>query len=494
MSDEASRPTYGNWRRPRTAGLGPLSLGGTIVLAVGLVMAVIALPFSLPLGFILFGVLVVVVLPMAVKDRWGRTGYERLGQRVEWRLHRRRRAHLYVAGPLSRTPSVACGLPGLAARMEAFDAFDAIGRPFVVVHHPRTGHVSAVIDCAPPGTALIDDVDVDQAVAAWGAWLADLGHEPGVVAAAVVVETAPDSGVQLRQAVEGRMVDDAAPFATATLREVVRTFPAGAASTTMRITVTWARSRAGSRRRSVEDLAVEIGARLPELCSSLATTGAGMARPLDRAQLAAALRAAFDPSIRAAIDDTPGEVDWDECGPVQAEERRGEYLHDGATSVSWVMGQAPAGVVRSNVLHRLLVPDSEVALKRVALLYRPYGPGRSASIVENDIKVTRFQAGQRKIGRARDGVEMRAAERTAEEEARGAGLVRFGMVVTATVWGADEQEELQRAGSVVEQLGATARIRLRRAWRSQATTFLAGLPLGLVLPAHLRVPRDWHDA
>lgn len=195
------------------------------------------------------------------------------------------------------------------------------------------------------------------------------------------------------------------------------------------------------------------------------------------------------------MEEADEDLEWTESGTVQAEERRGAYLHDGATSVSWVMGQAPSGVVRSNVLHRLLVPHSELAVKRVTMLYRPYAPGRTAQIVDQDIKITRFQAGQRKLGRARDSVEMRAAERTAEEEARGAGLVRFGMIATATVWsrGDDDREAVERAVSVVEQLGAGSRIRLRRAWRSQATTFLAGLPLGLVIPAHLTVPRDWRD-
>src|SRR5829696_275093 len=156
-SDLSSRPTYGNWRRRRTAGVGGLSFGGTVTLFVGLVVCMVLLPFNLILGFAGFAVLAVVLAPLLIKDRWGRTAYERIAERWVWGRHRRSRGHMYVAGPLSRTPSVSCSLPGLAARIEAFDALDALGRPFVVLHHPRTGHVSAVLDCAPPGTALIDD-------------------------------------------------------------------------------------------------------------------------------------------------------------------------------------------------------------------------------------------------------------------------------------------------------------------------------------------------
>lgn len=287
MSD---RPTYGNWRKPRSAGIGRLSMGGTVILFIGLIVSMVLLPVNLFVGIGSFGVLAIGLAPLVWQDRWGRTGYQRIVERWSWSAHRRQRGHLYLAGPLSRTPSVTCRLPGLAARVEAFDALDALGRPFVVLHHPKPGHVSTVIECAPPGTALIDDDEVDQWVAGWGAWLSDLGHEPGIAAASVSVETAPDPGVQLRRATERKVVDDAPGFAVATLHEVVSTFPQGAATTTMRIAITWTRSRYGSRRRPVEDVAVEIGARLPELCSSLITTGAGVARAMTRATLASALR------------------------------------------------------------------------------------------------------------------------------------------------------------------------------------------------------------
>jgi hypothetical protein len=91
---------------------------------------------------------------------------------------------------------------------------------------------------------------------------------------------------------------------------------------------------------------------------------------------------------------------------------------------------------------------------------------------------------------------IRIAERTAEEEAAGAGLLRFGMIATATMWndtGDVDRDTINRTVNVVEQLGSAARIRFRRAWRAQETTFLAGLPIGLVLPAHLSIPKEWRD-
>jgi hypothetical protein len=186
-------------------------------------------------------------------------------------------------------------------------------------------------------------------------------------------------------------------------------------------------------------------------------------------------------------------VAWADAGPVQAEERPGEYLHDGAVSVSWVMGEAPRGAVRSTILRRLLEPHPEIARKRVTLLYRPYTPSKAAELVDNDVLDAQFNATQRRNVRARDAVNVNAAAKAAEEEALGAGLVRFASIVTATVTGDSEQDTVSRAVSVIEHLGGASRIRLRRAWRAQAPTFTAGLPLGLVLPAHIRLPGDWRE-
>jgi hypothetical protein len=262
-------------------------------------------------------------------------------------------------------------------------------------------------------------------------------------------------------------------------------------------------------------MAVEIGSRLPELTSGLAIAGAGAARPMSLAELAAAIRVAYDPDVATVVDEAgpvtledlgvANTVEWDDAGPVSAEERKGEYLHDGAVSVSWVMGEAPRGAVRSSVLRRLLAPHPEIARKRVTLLFRPYAPGDAAQLVDADVATASFQASQRRVGRARESLEVRSAMRAAEEEALGAGLLRFGMIVTATttVSGLDrewaeaaallEDEAVNRCVSVVEHLGSASRVRLRRAWRSQATTFTAGLPLGLVVPAHIALPGEWRE-
>ncbi|GAB2705834.1 hypothetical protein BKA24_000521 [Microbacterium marinum] len=88
---------------------------------------------------------------------------------------------------------------------------------------------------------------------------------------------------------------------------------------------------------------------------------------------------------------------------------------------------------------------------------------------------------------ARNLTSARAAVATAAEEAAGAGLIQFGMLVTATVLDASQEADAKAA---IDNLSATARLRLRLVHGSQDSAFAAALPLGLVLPKHLQVPNE----
>ena len=77
------------------------------------------------------------------------------------------------------------------------------------------------------------------------------------------------------------------------------------------------------------------------------------------------------------------------------------------------------------------------------------------------------------------------ARQSASEQASGAGLVRFSMLVTATV---DDPAKLAQAAEVIDQLGPACQLRLRRCYFSQAAAFAAALGVGVVLPKHVTVP------
>ena len=496
LSGSAAPRTYGNWRRVQSVGIANLGLAGTIVLFVGLIFVVLGLMFSLVVSLGAAVLTVAAIGPLMVRDRHNRNLFQRATARIAWARGRAGGQHLYRSGPLARVPKGRCGLPGVMASMTATEARDAYGRPFALLCHPWVSQVSVVLTTAPDGAALVDTDQVDNWVAHWGAWLAALGNEPGLMGASVIVDAAPDPGTRLRHEVLGHRSSEATALSKTVMEQVIGSYPAGSAAITCRVALTWSmasRTQTG-KKRSVNEMALDIGHRLPSLTASLAATGAGPSRPLTTDEIAAAVRVAYEPALAAAVEGVgPAHagVEWPDAGPSAAQEAWDHYRHDGAVSVSWMMSEAPRGHVFSSVLSGLLAPHPDIARKRVALLYRPYDTGAAVRVVEADRRDAAFAASGRRIGRARDALSVQAAEKSAEEEAVGAGVVRFAMVVTATVM---SPEQVPMAASVVDTLGTTSRLRLRRAYGCQAGTFAVGLPLGLVSSAHLRVPQALREA
>lgn len=496
-SSERSERTYGNWRKPTSPGVGGLGLAGTIVMLGGMIVDVLVMMLAgfLP-GLVMLAVLFIALTPLLIHDRHGRNAFQMIVARTSWNRGRRRGQHLYRSGPLGISAHGSFRLPGLLASSDVFEAQDPYGRPFALIELPQVGHYSVVFACGADGAALVDPDQVDTWVAYWGSWLASLAHEPSLIGAAVTVESSPDAGTRLRREVSARTAATAPPLARQMLEDVVRTYPAGSAIITTRVSLTYAAApRPGARRRDRAEMAREIGSRLPGLAEHLGMTGAGEARAMTAEQLAEAVRVAYDPSVAAYIEQvatTGGSgLTWADAGPVAAQESWGHYIHDSAASITWGMTEAPRGEVLSSVLSGLLAPHRDIDRKRVTLLYRPHDAATAATIVERDRRDARFKLSGTGTPSARDTVLVAAAEQSAREEAKGAGLLRFAMLITATV---SSPDKLRLAAAAIDTLAPPARIRLRRMYGSQAAAFSAALPLGVVLPEHLRVPQALRDA
>lgn len=489
--------TYGNWRRPTSPGILGLGSVGTVALLGGLIFVVITVMVAgLLEAVILAGVLGAVMLAVLTRDSHGKNALSRGGARVAWWSARSRGTNVYRSGPLGRALWGTYQLPGIAAPTRLSEHRDAYGRPFALVHTPATGSYAVVIGTEPDGAALVDQEQIDVWVADWGHWLANLGDEPGVEAASVTIETAPDSGTRLRREVRLNVDQDAPAFAQAMLAEVVDHYPAGSSTVKAYVAITFsAAEQPGAKKRTADEMGRELSARLPGLTAGLQATGAGAAHPLSAQELCEAIRIAYDPAAATIIDEahaageTP-DLSWPDVGPSAAQAAWDGYRHDSAYSCTWSMTSAPRGNVQSGVLARLLAPHRDIARKRVTLLYRPIDAAKAAAIVEADLRAAEFRMTSTSKPAARDSLAVRAAAATASEEASGAGLVQFGLLVTATV---ADLEKAPSAKAAVNNLGATARLRLRPVYGSQDSAFAAALPLGLVLPKHIQVPAELRD-
>ena len=490
--------TYGNWRKPNSKGVLGLGDVGTAVLFGGLFLVVLIIATRGVMPGLVVGAVVVVVLGLLLaKDRHGRSALTRLSDRIGWLSTRSGGAHLYRSGPLSRILGGRYQLPGLLAATTVTEYRDSYGRPFALIETPATHDFAVVIASQSDGASLVDPEQIDSWVANWGGWLAAAGDEPGLIAAAVTIEAAPDTGVRLRREVEMHTDPDAHLIAQAMLREVVETYPEGSAAIRAWVSLTFSSAATpGGPRRSPEEVGRDLSSRLPGLTYSLQDTGAGATHPLSTQDLCEVVRAAYDPSAARMIEagtaaGERAELSWSEVGPSFAQAGYDHYRHDSGCSVSWTMTAPPRGTVPATVLSRLLAAHSAVDRKRVTLLYRPLDAGRAAAIVEADQGKADFRVRNMHKPSARARLDLRSATLAAEDEARGAGLTNFGMIVTATV---ADPARLPAARAAIDALSSSARLLLRPAYGVQDSTFTAGLPVGVVVARHLKIPTEIKDS
>jgi len=437
--------TYGNWRRPRSQGLYGQSTAVTYTGIGALIVALLLVVFVSPAaGLVFAGLALLVIAPLMVRIN-GRTAYQSVGLRWQWSRHKRRRAHVYRSGPLSAVPNGSHRLPGLLAHTHLYEGEDPFGRTFGMIHAPKEGNYTVVLRAEPQGAALVGQTQVDTWVSGWGRWLGELGQTGDIVGTTVVIDTSPDSGERLRAEVNYLLREDAPALAREILTQTAQEYPTGSAVMSARVAITF-KAGTAEHRTHPEEMAVEIGTRLPELYMSLREAGLD-ATPMDGWAVAETVRVAYDPAAQQLIDEARGSGDgpqvvWADVGPAAHHEKWGSYVHDSGVSVTFAMEEAPRGTVREQVLRRLLEPHRDLARKRITLIYRPHSAGDAATIVDRDFK---------------------------------------DAIVGA-------EEDLRRTESVLRNLASTARLRVRPCYGYQAAAFAAGLGIGVLLPEHATIP------
>lgn len=495
---EPQHRTYGNWRRPQATGLGQLSMLATSILFVGLIAMIITsmvagLLAALGVAAVLAGVLALFI----AKDRDDLTLVDRMGERVMFTRAKRRRTNVYRSGVAGKTEWGTVQLPGVLAQSKIGQFRDSFERPFVVIELPASGTFALAFASEPDGESLVDLATVDQWVANFGGWLANLSGETGLVGAAVIVETTPDSGTRLRQEIHANLHENAPQLARDMLTEVEVNYPGGSAAIRTYVTLTYkAASSAGGKKRTLDEFGKAMASRLPALTGGLAGTGAGVIHPMRADELRRVIRTAFDPAADALYDEATltgqsVDVPWNECGPAGADAQWDRYVHDSGVSETWMMTRPPAGVVQSGVLKNLLAPHESIVRKRIAILYRPVSMARTAQIVESDLNAASSRANNMSRASARALADVAKARKSSEEEASGAGVENFGMIITAT---ARRVEDLPLVESTVSDLAAASRLRIRKAYGAQDAAFAAALPVGIVPVLHSAVSPEVREA
>src|SRR6266851_1187824 len=441
LQEQARRPRdYGGWRRQRGIGLWGLGTTGTFAVLATTVVVILVAAIDVR-------ALIYVAPPVAVTAGLGlaRVSGEPLAlkalRRMRWQLASARGYTKYRVGVVTEHPN-GFSLPGVLAPAALLSAEDGYGGRYGLVWDRRTGMLTPTLRVVPASTWLADRADADNWVANWGGWLASLGYMPMLRWVTVTIDTAPEPGSTLADAIAAAIAPSAPAAARQILGQLAAAAPAAAADVDTRVSLTFDPRACPATPRNLTEAAAETGRALIGLESALGTCGVSVLGRLAAAEIAGVVRTAFDPAAR------------------------GEILR-----------------IAAQALARLVAPGPYP--KRVSLQYRPFPAAAATRVLEAEVNAAAFRATYRsRTGRdetARDSHDQARARQAASEEAAGAGVCLISLFVTVTV---TRTEDLPHAIAWTEASAESSKIRLRRMTYSQAAGFAATLPCG-ICPADL---------
>ncbi|MBV9007481.1 MAG: hypothetical protein JOZ98_07685 [Solirubrobacterales bacterium] len=494
MSPE--RLTYRFGPLERRGLLGPIRAGQAAVLAAGGLVAILVLDQTPTatgalLATVLFGsmvVLVVAPLGRRTAEEWAPIAAAFALRRL--RGHGRYRSSLPIRGVVGhereaprrrslRDPMPDPPRPVRSVRVIEIPYGD---RPFGALSEARGKRMTAVLACRVVAFSLLDPDAQERRLARWGLLLAGAASTP-IRRIQWIERTAPAQGDELARWLHSER-DPAIPLRGTPMIESYLELIA----TTTRVTqeheilVAIQVDAARLRARGPNGITGSVIEQTERVAQGLEAAEVTVQGALGPAQLARALRTAFDPYGRvelAALETAdkrrqglaePGA--W----PLGAQEAWDHYRTDGALHATYWIGAWPRVDVSPMFMDALLGRSS--AVRAIAVTFEPIAPERSTREAEAAItrdradRELRHRLGQSETARQRQAQD--AAMRREAELAAGHGEVRLAGFVTVS---GRDHEDLRRACAEVHEHAARARIELHRMYGQQADAFTFTLPL-----------------
>ena len=496
---EDELPTYGGFHRPKGFGVGPFGPIGTFLLiALGLVTMLLVplagVTFAMPFGII--GLLL--LLSLVWKDRWQQTPIDRISARIGYRKAKRSGATQYRPGNLAHLG--AHRLPGVLADSKLHEWEDSAGSVFTILEYPTTKMFVVNISADPDGAGMVDPEDLTKQVNRYGEWMASLAHESeDLVQAAVTLESGQDSGSGLRLEMDTNASPNASWLSKKWATDVKAKYPQGTSVIRSYITLTFKAPKPrldlnGNKikgQSALEAIGRLVADRLPHLLDELPDTGAGEVEGMTSEAVIKTVRCAYNPQDQDIYDECASRGEeppltlWDNVGPTASDAHWDHYRHSGGASITW----ETTGFVSRRVIAKVLVPildPTPNVTKRITFLYKIIDPAEAGQIAERDHQAAEGRIVSAKKPTARQQRTAHEADVVRTNEANGAALMNFAIMVTATV---RDVANLPDARATVDHQGATARLLLRLMHGTQDSAFAQSLGvLGLVTEKHLNVP------
>lgn len=489
------RLTYRFGPLERRGILGPIRAGQAIVLAAGAVLA-IALLDQVPsaTGALIAALLFVCAVALALApigrrsaDEWAPIVVAFARRRVLGGARFRSLApgHGNIAGGLRNglpRIGIPSGDPPPSLRDVQIFESDNRGGVIGVLGSHRGRRLIAVLACRVLAFSLLDPEAQERRLARWGLVLSGAAGTP-IRRIQWLERTVPAQGDELARWVAAER-DPAVPLrGTAMIESYLELIDSSVrVSQEHEILVAVeidARRVDALGRGAALRAVIEQSERVAQGLEAAEVTVLGALNP---AQLARALRTAFDPYARvelAALETAdPGRDPLAEVGawPLGADESWDHYRSDGAVHATFWIGSWPRVDVSPMFMDALLGRSNIV--RTVAVTFEPIPPERStreieAAVTQNHAdRELRRRFGQSETARQRQSDE--ATSRRESELAAGHGEVRLAGFVTVT---GRDPDELRRACTEIHEHAARARLELHRMYGQQADAFTFTLPL-----------------
>ena len=448
------------------------------VLAIGLsaIVVVIGLTVAGGMGFVISALVWAPLMASALMNVRGKPAIEWVSVAGQYWGRKQRGQTEFRSKPSKPRPAGTLALPGDAASLRFYD--DPV-TGCVMVHDPHRNTISATLLVEHPAYVLLSPDEQVTRVSAWGRTLASLGQSGTCATLQVLEATVPDPGVGVTGWYESRGVHDGG-WADEAYRSLLEMTSSG--SSTHRTTITIALDMGAAARaitaagRGMRGAAAVLSADMGAIEHSLRTTGLRVQHWLSASELAAIVRAAYDPASNV-LPDGPG-AKLETAGPIAISEHWDRFRSDsGFSSVLWI-SDWPRIDVPPSFLHSLVF--SPGVRKSISIVTHPVGTTEALrSIRKEKTEAISDSLQKANIGQIEDLSDAQEYQDILDRERAlisGHVDVEFSGFIAIS---APTEEALTAAVSQIERAAAQAACETRILYGRQTQGFVvAALPLG----------------
>lgn len=408
----------------------------------------------------------------------GRRAAEWVPVVIEWLLRLLVGQSMYRRRIIKPRPAGTLALPGDAAALREY--LDPQTQA-VMVHDPHGQTLTVILPVTHPAFVLLDPVEQERRVAGWGLVLATMCRSGRIARLQVLERTLPDSGAGLAQWWAEHGTDDHS-WAARTYGELIqRAGPAGERHVTtlsLALDMNAAARQIRAAGGGLPGAAALLRQEMTTLITALRAAELNPGSWFTTADLAVALRSAYDPAVAAMLE-RAGVLGSDlaTAGPVAVDESWDRLRTDSAHhAVLWV-SEWPRALVFPGFLAPLLL--STGVRRAFSLICTPIRSDRAVRDIRRKKTEYISDAAQRqRIGQIQDAQQTAEYQDVLQQEAdltAGHGILRYTGLIAISAPTADE---LEAAVAAVEQAAIQASCETRRLVGQQAAAFtVAALPL-----------------